>query len=109
MIARPTEVRARREHHNLRGQRSHQAAEQLLERQIQSSLLRQMPTSGQRLEVAFDALTGALVLSGRVRTFYAKQALYHACRKLAGGYVVVDSLIVDDIVPPPCWAGGLYD
>jgi hypothetical protein len=89
--------------------RGSHGCEEPWQRQILASLLRQMPTTGQRLELEWDHRTGIVVLLGTVRTFYAKQFLYHSCRRLARGYEVVDAVVVDDVVPPACWDGGLQN
>ncbi|HEY1601818.1 MAG TPA: hypothetical protein VGG64_19610 [Pirellulales bacterium] len=84
-----------------------QGREESWQGQILASLLQRMPTTGQRIELDWDGRTGIVVLSGVVGTFYAKQFLFHSCRRLVPGYEVVDALVVEDDLPPACWAGAL--
>ena len=74
-----------------------------LRHRILAALLRQMPTTGHLLEIEVDPIARSLVLSGVVRTFHTKQIVFHSCQRLAMEYDVVDSLIVDEGVSPPCW------
>ncbi len=76
-----------------------------LRSRIATALLQQMPTSGHQLNVEVDA-EGTVVLSGRVRTFYAKQLAYHASQRLAEGHSVIDSMVVDNQATAPCWNRG---
>ncbi len=72
-------------------------------RRILAALLRQMPTTGHKLEIEVDPIARSLVLSGVVRTFHTKQVVFHSCQRLAMEYDVVDALTVDEGVSPPCW------
>ncbi len=79
------------------------SAEQALRRRIMAELLRAMPTTGQSLSVDVDIPAHSVVLSGAVQTFHAKQVVLHSCRQFAMGMNVIDTVVVDDFVSPPCW------
>lgn len=71
--------------------------------EIHQALVRHMPTNCQQIRVERDPRSGALVLAGRVRTYYNKQVFYHLCRRLAQDCEVVDEIVVATGEAAYCW------
>lgn len=56
--------------------------------------IRLVPGGGRHLTVDVRVEAGTVTLRGKVASFYAKQLLYHVCRKWAPGLRVIDATVV---------------